>query len=224
MALKKLLTLAFCVATVICIVKPLRAADHNDAPDIKSAEGLFVDLTDVFAFRSPTNPENFVLYAGNFTPEVAGQSKLFTTSGRYEMYVDTDSDFVADVTIRATFDDNDDGTQDFLFTGVPGANRISGIVSNGNEPNVVVDGPAKAFAGLRGDNFFFDLVGFQMFTAAPCIPVSGLRCPGTGAPADFFLGRNIAALAVEFPITALPGITSSSAGKIHVWAKTFTDS
>jgi len=222
MGMKKLLFGLLCSGALCMAAHSVRAADHNDAPDIKSAEGSAVDLTDVYAFRSPTDPANLVLYVGLFTPEVAGQAKLFSEDGRYEIYVDTTGDFVADATIRANFDDNADGSQDFVLSGVPGANRVGGKVTNGTEPIVATDGPAKAFCGLRGDNFFFDLVGFQHFEAAPCVPAAGLRCPGDGAPADFFLGRNVSAIAVEFPLTALPGITSANAGTLHVWAKTFT--
>ena len=199
------------------------AADHNDAPDVMGAEGSFVDLTDVFAFRSPADPANLVLYYAMFTPEVAGETKLFATNARYEIYVDTNRDNAADVTIRTTFSDNADGTQSFEMTGVPAANRISGTVSKGSEPVVSVDGPAKAFTGLRGDQFFFDLDGFKHFVAAPCVPAAGLRCPGDGPPVDFFLGRNTASIAVEFPVTALPGITAANSGLLHVWAKTFSE-
>ena len=201
---------------------PAVAADHNDAPGIMGAEGSFVDLTDVFVFRSPADPANLVLYYAMFTPEVAGDTKLFSTDARYEIYVDTNRDNAPDVTIRTTFSDNADGTQSFEMTGVPAANRVSGLVSKGSEPVFATDGPAKAFAGLRGDQFFFDLDGFKHFVAAPCVPAAGLRCPGDGPPVDFFLGRNTASIAVEFPLTALPGISSPTAGAMHVWAKTFS--
>ena len=215
-----------CAVAFCCLAastESARAADHNDAPDIMGAEGSFVDITDVFVFRSPVNPENLVLYYGLFTPEVAGEAKLFATNARYEIYLDTNGDQVADRTIRTTFSDNADGSQTYRMTGVPSANNISGAVSIGSEPVVTVDGPAKAFCGIRGDQFFFDLDAFKHFVSAPCVPTAGLRCPGDGPPSDFFAGRNTATIAVEFPTTALPGITSATSGSVNVWAKTFTE-
>ncbi len=200
------------------------AADHNDSAGIMGAEGSFVDITDVFAFRDPNDSTKLVLYVGLFTPEVAGPAKLFATNARYDISLDTNDDAKADRTVSVTFTDNADGTQDFHMTGIPDAGKIDGPVTPGSDaPIVVTDGPAKAFCGLRQDEFFFDLNAFKAFEAAPCLPTAGLRCAGTGAPQDFFLGRNTATIVVEFPIRGIPGITSDTSGKIRVWAKTFTE-
>ncbi len=220
--MRNILTICVFAGALIFSSGIARAADHNDAADIMGAAGSFVDITDVFAFRSPANADNLVIYVGLFTPEVAGSSKLFATDARYEFYIDTNGDVNAEHTIRGTVEDAADGTQIFHLSGVPGAGNIDGNVTVGDTPNVVVDGPAQAFFGLRRDQFFFDLVGFRAFVAAPCIPSAGLRCPGTGAPADFFLGRNTATIAVEFPLTSLRGISSSTSGNLNIWAKTFT--
>ena len=202
------------------------AADHNDAPDIMGVGNSKVDITDVYATRSPSNPSNLFLYLGIFSPEVepAGTTQYFATNATYSIFIDTDGDFLADVTINTTFQNTADGGQTFTMTGVSAAGgTISGPVSTGADALVVTDGPVQAFTGLRDDNFFFDLTAFQMFTKAPCIPTAGLRCAGTGAPQDFFANRNVAAISVELPLTSLPNIDSPTSGSLNVWAKTFSN-
>jgi Domain of unknown function (DUF4331) len=218
----KLKHVAACTLLSIGISSTALAADHNDAPDIMGAEGSLVDITDVYAFRSPTNADNLVLVMGLFAPEVATTPPLFATNAKYELYVDTNGDSVADTTISTSFETNANGTQTFQMTGIPSVGTVTGDVSTGTEAVFTTKGSAKAFCGLRDDHFFFDLVGFQGFTSAPCIPTAGLRCPGKGSPEDFFAGRNTSTIIVEFPVVALKGVTSSTSGSLGVWAKTFT--
>ncbi len=201
------------------------AADHNEAPAVMGEVRSFVDITDVFAFKSPQDDSKLVLVYGVFSPEVASTPPLFSDLARYELYVDTDGDVVADTTVRITFDTtvgSDGGvSQTFRMTGVPGGGAISGPVSNGSEAVVTTSGDVNAFAGLRDDHFFFDAIGFQNFLASPCVPVVGLRCEGGGSPENFFGSFNTATIVVEFPIAALPGISASDSGNISIWAKSF---
>lgn len=213
-----------CLLAAACVQMPAaRAADHNDAPGIMGAEGSQVDITDVFAFRSPTNQNNLVLAMAMFSPVAGDGLPPFSDRARYELYVDTDGDNAADTTIRTTVSNNADGSQNFEITGIPGAGgTVSGAVSNGTAAQVSEQGDAKAFVGLRDDHFYFDFTAFTAFVSAPCLPAAGLRCPGTGDPSNFFASFNTASIIVEFPATALPGIDSPTAGNLAVWAKTFT--
>lgn len=207
----------------IGIHTPARAADHNDSPAVGGSSRSYLDVTDVFAFRSPDDESRLTIVIGHFSPEVAGTADLFRSDGRYEISIDTNKDFSADERIMFSFDAPEaDGKQSYRVTGLPGNLSTIGITTtDGSEPSVSTVGDARVFAGLADDPFFFDLDGFKGFTSAPCIPASGLRCAGTGSPVNFFLGRNIAALVVDFPITSLEGISSPDSGNVHVWAKTF---
>ena len=198
------------------------AADHLDSPSVKVAGGAFLDITDVYVFTSPSDSNNVVIAVDVFSPEGATTPPLFDTNGLYEIFIDSNADLKPDHTIIGTFKNTDGGGQEFSFDGVPGLNSsVSGSVSTGPAATVIERGGAKAFAGLRDDPFFFDFEGFTAFVAAPCLPVAGLRCAGGGAPVNFFSGFNVAAIVLEFPKTAISGITSSNAGTIKVWAKTF---
>lgn len=198
------------------------AADHRDSPSVQGDDEARADITDVFVFRSPENSDNLVFVLGLFSPEGgAPVPPLFDQGARYEFYVDTDGDFSADDIIRVTVDSNDT----FEAEGVPSADdTISGNVTPvGAAPVIVTGGQARVFLGLVDDPFFFDLEAFNAFVAAPCIPTAGLRCPGTGAPVNFFNGRNLAAIVIEFPATALSNIESAQQGTLRVWAKTFRE-
>jgi hypothetical protein len=85
---------------------------------------------------------------------------------------------------------------------------------------VTPQGPIKVFAGPREDPFFFDLVGFNRFiadfnsqTTKPAVPHFDLF---TGV--DSFLGSNINAIVLEFPIRLLLPAGST---KLAAWAVTF---
>ncbi|MCB0322435.1 MAG: DUF4331 family protein [Bdellovibrionales bacterium] len=217
----KMKTACAAFASVLLILTVALAADHNEAPGIMGAEQSFFDITDVFAFKSPNDPGRLVLVIGAFSPVAATTPPLFSNDGRYELYVDTNDDFVSDATIVTEFETQDGGVQTFRMRGVPGAGTITGTVSLGSDANVASSGDALGFAGLRDDHFFFDANAFRAFTASPCVPTAGLRCPGTGDPTNFFGAFNTATIVVEFPITALPGISAADQGVIHVWGKTF---
>lgn len=199
------------------------AADHNDSPLVQSVARSYVDVTDVFVFRSPDNNDRLSVIVGFFSPEVAATAQQFRTDARYETYIDTDGDFRAEHTIRTTFSPPDaNGVQTYLMDGIPGNSAITGSTTvNADTPSVQSSGSARTFAGLADDPFFFDLEAFQAFVANPCVPAAGLRCPGTGNPVDFFAGRNIAAIAVDFPITSLRNVGSTTSGVVRVWAKAF---
>ncbi len=220
--MKSILSLSFLLGCTVAIgIGVAVAADHNDSPIVATDSRL--DITDVFAFRSPNNPDHFVIIIGHFSPEVLGEDvPQFSPTGTYQIYIDTTNDYISDNTVTFHFTDTVDGGQTFEVSGVPGAGILSGTVTPpGDTPIVTSDGSSSAFAGTRDDPFYFDLDAFKNITKTPCVPSAGLRCPGTGAPVNFFSGRNIAALAIEFPVVALPEIRSSDSGVLHVWAKTF---
>lgn len=202
---------------------PVQAADHNDSPLVKSASRSYKDITDVFVFRTPENPDRLTIVTGHFSPEVAATLQQFGTDAVYETYIDTNGDFVADHTITSRFGAPDaNGVQSYEVEGIPGNSVVRGTTTtNAGEPSVAASGSARVFCGLADDPFKFDLDAFNAFVKAPCVPAAGLRCPGTGAPTNFFAGRNIAAIAYDFPITAMSGITAANAGVIRIWSKAF---
>ena len=87
------------------------AADHTEAPSIMNESGSFVDITDVYAFRSPSDANNLVVAMGMFSEVAAQTPPLFDSLARYEFQIDTDADYRPDTTIRVVFSDTGNGNK-----------------------------------------------------------------------------------------------------------------
>jgi hypothetical protein len=223
---------------------PSLAADHRDAPTVD--EYSAIDINDVFMFRDPpcnTAPcasKNLVMILS--TQAVAnpkfGPSYHFQSNALYRLNFSTNPQAIKLGQPTATID--------FVFSPFgnnascpapkppcqtfravfPHNQVVEGPVTQGtanatpNPPNIVTQGPISVFAGPREDPFFFDLVGFNRFiadfnsqTTKPAVPHFDLF---TGV--DSFLGSNINAIVLEFPINMLLPAGST---KLAAWAVTF---
>src|SRR5215211_7630515 len=99
------LALAFGLVAV-----PASAADHLDAPGLTSPGGdSRLDITDVYAFQSPTNAENTVLIMGvNPLAGVNNDGTFRAGNAVYALKVDTNGDAIEDVTFRIKFSKPDE--------------------------------------------------------------------------------------------------------------------
>jgi hypothetical protein len=205
-------------AAAMMAVDAAKGADHRDGPAATGAAPL--DITDVYAFRSPTANDNLVVafgVNGLTTPDQNGNAK-FSSTGSYLVHVDNNGDLADDATVTVKFDNSN--PQKYTITGL-GANPITGTVTPaGSSPNVTTTGGIKTFAGLRDDPFFFDLTAFKKFVAGPYVPAAGLRAAADGAPADTFAGTNVGFVVIELPIVALTGAANSNTGVIKAWVST----
>jgi hypothetical protein len=185
-------------------------ADHFDSPLAK--RDVRTDITDVYAFRSPTNAANLVV-AMNVSSYVPGAvpSPLFSNEARYNFHVDnTDNGTLeSNATVEVTFSGST--PQQFSVKGL-GATAITGDIDE-----VITSGGIKVYCGPRDDPFFFDLTAYLAFVAAPYVPAAGLRAQGAGSPTDFFAARNVGAIVIELPITALTGRATANEGTIRAW-------
>jgi hypothetical protein len=209
-------------STALLALNVAHGSDHRDGPATTANSQL--DITDLYAFRSPANNDDLVVALGVnglVTPDQNGNVK-FSSTGSYSIHVDTNGDLVDDATVKITFDNST--TQNFTIAGLPGGSITGAVTAPGATPNIVTSGAIKAFAGLRDDPFFFDLTAFKKFVAGPYVPAAGLRMASDGAPADTFAGTNVLYMALEFPITALTGQAASNTGTIKAWASTDTGS
>jgi hypothetical protein len=198
-----------------------RAADHLDAPGLAPPGGsVQSDITDLYAFQSPTNPANSVLVlnvngviGGNLTFG-RGIPGVGNTKGvLYNINIDNNGDAITDVNLRVRFGmPADDGSQGFevrrngklLVSMDDGRSTAFGAT-----PNLVTVGDVKAFAGRRDDPFFFDLDAFR--------GVNG-RTFCDGHQNDFFAGRNVSSIVLELPSSMLTA--DSTHPNIGVWAST----
>jgi hypothetical protein len=213
------------------------AADHLDAPGLTPPGGdVQRDITDVYAFRSPTNPANTVLVMnvnGVAAPGEAapGPDRTFARGAPavgntkfvlYDFNVDSDGDAIADLVLSTRF-------------GTPGADGVqeAEVRANGKlvipkdlgrttgfsegAPYVAEKDGVKLFAGQRDDPFYFDLVGFLSI-----LDIGGRSLIGCGdaddhPERDFFAGRNVSSIVLEVPSGMLTGGGDANIG---VWAAT----
>jgi hypothetical protein len=196
---------------------PARAADHLDAPGLTPPGGTIqTDITDIYAFRSPTNPQNTVLMLNvngvlpgdwTFAREipVVGHNRRVS----YNFNIDNKGHAKPDVKLQVRFGDPaSDGRQHFEIKRNH-HNLISGeSTAFGAPANIVTHDGVTAFAGRRDDPFFFDLMAFRN---------NLMFCPG-GVGTDFFLGRNVSSIVVELPSRLLT--RDSHHSQIGVWATT----
>ncbi|MBS1703206.1 MAG: DUF4331 family protein [Armatimonadetes bacterium] len=202
-------------------VRQAIASDHADTPQIAQSPGT--DLTDVYIFPSPNNPNNVVL--------VMNVNPLITPSTKNSTFLDPN------VLYQFKIDNNLDGREDRVIqvwaegTGSGQKIRVAGPsvpasvgTNNGKLKPYDVAGDfnsafsptngMQVFAGVREDPFFFDLE--QFFTIFPdrATPITGVpvdnpndpqattwRAPGTAV--DFLSNGNysVISIVVELPKT-----------------------
>jgi hypothetical protein len=209
-------------ATIGLLVAPAWTADHRDAPGVN--EDPRADINDIYAFINP-NSGNVVLAMTVNPFQIGGAPGIaFGQDVLYEFKIDNDGDNVEDLVVQTTFTPVSPGPHRFNVRG-PAKPRSAGTASSlllADAPTI--SGPAdgtvtvgsgnvvKAFAGLRDDPFFFDLIfGFRLLGIAPGGPLT--RAPGI----DFFAGINCSIIALELPASSLRG----RAGDIlRIWGTT----
>jgi hypothetical protein len=209
------------------------AADHLDAPTVKSDHRI--DINDVYVFEG-ANPGNTVLALTTNVAAGVLSGTTFRPGAIYEFKIDSaDPDAVEDLTYRFKFGDvRGDGTQPITVHRADGAaspvqgggGKLAGKGRTGDQ--IPIAGGGNAWAGLADDPFYFDLPGFAGFKAAALAQVStadGLTGPElltavgdnictTDPSPNFFAGFDTTAIVLEVPDAALGG------GIIRVWAET----
>lgn len=174
-------------------------ADHLDSPFV-SINGK-VDITDLYVFHPPpTGTQDLtktvlVLNINPLTPH--GINPSFSRDAIYQFKVDTNGDARADIIFTVDFRVKPfpNGTQ---LTFVSRGSTLIGIGATGAP--FPLNGGGQAFAGLRDDPFFFDLLAFL-----------GLHPFGAPEAADTFKDFNVSSIVLEVP-------TSSLGTSVGVWA------
>ena len=225
----RMLAIAFaCVATLGGgMFGWLKASDHRDSALLTSDRAA--DIADVYAFRSPANPNNLVLsltLAGFIPPGPVNSDLFFDPNVLYQIKIDTNNDAVEDLVIQARVTGKP-GHQVMHFRG-PARPQLTGVVNRwlgGDDADdddegvsVRVSNKARAiierehgmtvFAGVRDDPFFFDLGQFRKVVAGQA---SSFNNPGF----DTFKGFNALAIVIELPISRL-----GKNPNINVWGTT----
>jgi hypothetical protein len=174
-----------------------------------------LDLTDVFTFTSPDDPDKTVLIIDSnptsAPPPIEAQAKgpAFYPGALYRINIDNDNDNYADVAFTFVFSEYEDGKQTGTAWHATGA--AAGQLEPAGEvlaenipvsfdgtPKPVLAGQIRLCAGLRSDPFFADVEG----------ALHGFVWTGH----DDFAGNNVDSIALEVPSGMLGGPV------IGVWA------
>jgi uncharacterized protein DUF4331 len=207
------------------------AADHLDAPTVKSDHRI--DINDVYVFQG-ANPANTVLVMTTNVNAGILSGTSFRPGALYEFKIDNTGDAIEDVAYRIKFGDvRGNGSQQIHVQRANGAgNPASGgggkqLATGSTGQMLNVAGGGMAWAGLADDPFFFDLVGFSAFKSAALAAVPGGLTGAELASAlgnicnpgsNFFAGFDATAIVLEVPDAALDG--NNASGVINVWGET----
>jgi hypothetical protein len=182
-----------------------------------------LDLCDLYAFASPSDPTRTVLIL-NANPN----ADALHPDAIYRLAIDNDGDLLDDVAFSFVYSEPRDGRQTvdvFMAVGEEAeqpeavGRRIFETVevSFGKDPNVVTSGDVAFFAGVRSDAFFFDFDGIKNlfdtsggrnFTA----PHLGSDSPWTGV--DSNTEANVFSMVLELPTADL-----GAAPDLRIWGR-----
>jgi len=190
---------------------------HYSGPEFGFPHGdARLDLTDLYAFPKPGDAGKSILIM-NVHPSVGVNPPgpttdvPFATDAVYELKIDCDGDFVADIAYRVRFTTDRNGAQTATLSRVEGE-RAAGIgddgetiiegapVSTAREALVTENGDYRFFAGWRSDPFFFDTMG----------ALNNLQFTGD----DFFTDKDVCSIVLEVPNSVL------GSGKLGLWHRT----
>ena len=181
--MKKLIYMIGLLALICQFPSQSLASSHREAPLISNDP--LADNTDVYAFKSPTNPENIVLIANYIPFEHPAGGPNWTTFGervRYEIHVDNDAASGDNVVYRFTFmKKNEDPSTFFLIRlgkenlkttyncerSMDGGRTFTTIISNGTvpPPNIGPRSIENTTVGL-GASSYDDLAKKSIMTAS----------------------------------------------------------
>src|SRR5215813_11979009 len=173
-----------------------------------------LDLCDLYAFQSPTDPSRTVIIL-NANPN----ADALHPDAIYRLNIDNDGDLLTDVALSYVFSKPQNGKQTFSVFLAKGAESHSdeavgkkivgdAEVSFGPKPNIVKAGDYTFFAGSRSDAFFFDFDGIKNL-----FDISGKRNftePHLGGPSpwtgvDSNTEANVFSTVIELPTERLGG-------------------
>jgi hypothetical protein len=180
---------------------------HNDAPNLDPR----TDITDLYVFQKPGDISKSILIL-NVNPEAPTHANCFDPQASYELKIDINEDFEADVAFHILFSTLDEGQQiTTVYRAIGEAARGAGPVgeaiiqlapvSLGWEALITASGDYRFFAGLRSEPFFADPEGF----------VNNMQWTGR----DYWGGKNVFGIVLEVPNSAL-----GSHPRIGVWGRT----
>jgi uncharacterized protein DUF4331 len=180
---------------------------HNDAPNLDPR----TDIADLFVFQNPQDSTRSILIL-NVNPEAPTRADSFDPEASYELKIDTNGDFEAEIAFHVLFTTLENrGQTATLYRATDMAARGTGPVgeviiqdapvSFSQEAKITTQEPYRFFAGLRSEPFFADPDGF----------VDNMQWTGQ----DFWAGKNVFGIVLDVPNSGL-----GPDPQIGIWGRT----
>jgi hypothetical protein len=178
-----------------------------------------LDISDAYCFAGPGDLHGpRTVFGMNTSPFGA---PTWNAAGYYELKIDTNGDYVEDITFRATFPTGSDGTQYVQveqLTGAAATDRTASgpIITPANAPIgevVECSNGITLFAGPRLDPFR-NFIPYPV-TTTNCLAAGTFPdFPSLGPPHNDFANTEVHSYVLEVPV-AITG-----RGRVHFWATT----
>jgi hypothetical protein len=158
-------------AVALYTIRPVRSSDHQDTYNLATRPNTSADITDVFVFPSPGNPNNVVLAMDVWPliPAGMGTSKFFDPSLMWQFKISHATSGIEDQAIQFGVTGTD-ANQTITMYGPARPNEVATtntfVPATGSfHYNVAtqLSNGVKVYAGPRADPFFFDLFAFFSF-------------------------------------------------------------
>ena len=199
---------AVTAAVVLYAAHPGWSSDHQDTYNLATRSNTSADITDVFVFPSPSNPNNVVLAmdVSPLIPAGMGAATFFDPSLMWQFKISHAASAVEDQVIQ--FGVTGTGAnQTITMYGPARPNEVAtsntfvtaSASFNYNTPTMLSNG-AKVFAGPRADPFYFDLFAFFSFLGDRNWQThSSQTDPGPETQGPLFNGDNVGLAAQVSP-------------------------
>lgn len=196
--MKKALLALACLSGILALSSTSQASDHADG--IKTALDMTGDISDLYAFTSPSNPNKLVLVMN--THMLATRISRFSDRMSYNFRIKRVESVASmkpvpggDHTISCSFKGGSviNTTQDASCS-FDGREVLS---FRTNDENAPAAGGMKAFAGLRSDTWFLSIPQTQK--------VINFKMPEPGRHSNSLAGMKVLSLIVEVDIAKVGG-------------------
>jgi len=178
-----------------------------------------LDITDAYCFAGASDRHGPRTVFGANTSPFSGNP--WNPAGYYELKIDTNGDYVEDITYRATFPIGSDGTQHVQVEQLTGAAATDRTASGTiiTPPNAAVGevveclNGIKLFAGQRRDPFY-NFIPFPVATAKAVATGTFPDFDALRPATDSFMNTSVRSYVLELPVK----ITGQ--GPVRFWATT----
>jgi hypothetical protein len=158
-------------AALLYVAHPAKSSDHQDTYNLATRSNTSADITDVYVFPSPANPNNVVLAmdVSPLIPAGMGTARFFDPTLMWQFKISHSASSVEDEVIQLGVQGTG-STQKITVYGPAAPNQVgttntfvNATGSTTYNQSATLPNGIQVFAGPRADPFYFDLFAFFSF-------------------------------------------------------------